>query len=209
MHFKICGITTIEDADLALEAGASAIGLNLVPASLRAIDTETAGRITVHVGARALVVLVVADESLERMQELVRVTGARCLQLHGDETPELVERVLPHAYKAIRVASLADVERAVGYPGEHLLVDAKVEGKLGGTGKTLDWSLVEPLARARKLTLAGGLRAENVGEAIARVRPFCVDVASGVERDDDPRRKDPNKLVAFARAVARATTSPR
>src|SRR6266540_3139439 len=175
MHFKICGITTIEDADLALEAGASAIGLNLVPASLRAIDTETAGRITVHVGARALVVLVVADESLERMQELVRVTGARCLQLHGDETPELVERVLPHAYKAIRVASLADVERAVGYPGEHLLVDAKVEGKLGGTGKTLDWSLVEPLARAqthagRRTPRRERRRGDRAGAAVLRRR---------------------------------------
>ncbi len=207
VHFKICGITSIDDAEHALEVGASAIGLNLVPASPRAVDVETARRVTAHVGERALVVLVVANETLERMRELVRVTGARCLQLHGEESPELLEQLLPHAYKAIRVGCRADVERASIYPGEHLLVDAKVEGKLGGTGKTVDWSLVEPLARTRKLTLAGGLTAANVPEAIARVRPFCVDVASGVEQDGVPRRKDPAKLVAFARAVARAATA--
>jgi phosphoribosylanthranilate isomerase len=204
VHVKICGITTIEDAELVVENGASAIGLNLVPSSPRMIDVETARRIVERVGARTLTVLVVADRAAEELRALLLATGARCLQLSGDEGPEVLAELLPHAYKGVRIGSAADVKRAAQYPGEHLLVDAKVEGKLGGTGQIFDWALVEPLARARKLTLAGGLRPSNVADAIRAVRPFCVDVASGVEREGDPRRKDPEKVKAFRRAVESA-----
>jgi phosphoribosylanthranilate isomerase len=149
-------------------------------------------------------VLVVADLDAARLRALLAATGARCLQLCGEETPDLVREFLPHAYKAVRIGSREDVSDASRYPGEHLLVDAKVAGKLGGTGKTVDWPLVEPLARARKLTLAGGLRPDNVVAAIRAVRPFCVDVASGVEKDGDPRHKDAEKLRAFRAAVESA-----
>ena len=189
VHVKICGITNVEDAELAVFHGASAIGLNFVESSPRAIDVETARRIVEAVGARTLTVLVVADRGADELRTLLGATGARCLQLSGDESPELVSELLPHAYKGVRIGSADDVTGAARFPGEHLLVDAKVEGKLGGTGKTLDWSLVAPLARTRKLTLAGGLRPENVADAIRAVRPFCVDVASGVE-GGDPRRKE-------------------
>ena len=200
-HVKICGITNVVDAELALENGASSIGLNFVPSSPRFIDVETARSIVERVGARTLTVLVVANRGAGDLRDLLRVTGARCVQLCGDEGPELVAELLPHAYKAVRVGSADDVAGAARYPGEHLLVDAKVEGMLGGTGKTVDWVLVEPLARTRKLTLAGGLRPSNVADAIRAVRPFCVDVASGVEQEGDPRRKDPDKLRAFRIAV--------
>jgi phosphoribosylanthranilate isomerase len=203
-HFKVCGITCVEDADVAIAAGASAIGLNLIPSSPRLVSVDEAQRIAGHVGDRALTVLIVADQTPEKMRELLRATGARCLQLHGTESADTLMAVLPHAYKAVRVASQEDVDRAMRFGGEHLLTDAKVEGKLGGTGQTFDWSLVEPLARVRKLTLAGGLNRENVGRAIAQVRPFCVDVASGVEVDGDPRRKDPAKVAAFGREVESA-----
>jgi phosphoribosylanthranilate isomerase len=202
VHVKICGITSVADAELVVENGASAIGLNFVPSSPRFIDVDTARSIVDRVGARTLTVLVVADRSAGELRDLLRASGARCVQLCGDESPELVNEMLPHAYKAVRVGSPADVTDAARYPGEHLLVDAKVQGKLGGTGKTVDWKLVEPLARTRKLTLAGGLRPTNVADAIRAVRPFCVDVASGVEMDGDPRRKDPDKLRAFQSAVA-------
>jgi len=202
VHFKICGITNVEDAELALELGASAIGVNLIPASPRAVDIETARRIAAHVGKNALSVLVVADLGFQQMKDILRVTGAGCLQLHGEESTEVVARLLPHAYKAVRVGSAADVARAREYPGEHILLDAKVAGKLGGTGQKLDWSLVAPLARIRKLTLAGGLDPSNVAQAIAMVMPFCVDVASGVEVDGNPRKKDREKLTLFSRAVA-------
>jgi phosphoribosylanthranilate isomerase len=202
VHVKICGITNVEDAELVVSEGASAIGLNLVESSPRAIDVETARHIVERVGNRTLTVLVVADRQAEDLRALLRATGARCVQLSGDETPELVAALLPHAYKGVRVGSPEDVTRAALFPGEHLLVDAKVEGKLGGTGKIVDWALVAPLARTRKLTLAGGLRPNNVADAIRAVRPFCVDVASGVEREGDPRRKDPDKVRAFLRATA-------
>jgi len=208
VHFKICGVTSVEDAELSLAVGASAIGLNLVPSSPRAIGVETARQIAGAIGDRAISVLVVADRGVDEMTDLLRATGAACLQLHGQEPPEIVERVLPHAYKAAHIGSPADAARAEAYPGDYLLVDAKVPGKLGGTGVRVDWALVEPLARRRMLILAGGLRADNVGEAIARVRPFCVDVASGVERENEPRRKDEAKLAAFARAVREAGDAP-
>jgi phosphoribosylanthranilate isomerase len=201
VHFKVCGITCVEDADVAVAAGASAIGINLIPTSPRVVSVEEARRIAGHVAERALTVLVVADQTPDQMRELLRATGARCLQLHGSEGADTLAAVLPHAYKAIRVGSQDDIDRAMRFGGEYLLTDAKVQGKLGGTGHTFDWSLVEPLARVRKLTLAGGLHAGNVARAIAQVGPFCVDVASGVELDGDPRRKDAEKVRAFGRAV--------
>ena len=131
--------------------------------------------------------------------------GLGCLQLHGDEPPEALAPLLPHAYKAIRVASAADVARADAYGGDYVLVDAKQPSSLGGTGKTFDWSLVTELAKRRKLTLAGGLQEGNVAEAIRVVSPYCVDVASGVETPGDPRRKDAARVRAF---VTRVRTSP-
>lgn len=196
---KICGITSVEDARDAVRLGADAIGLNFVPSSPRRIDRARAQAIVRAVGDATLVVGVVADLDVPAMRELVAATGLGCLQLHGDEPPEALSPLLPHAYKALRVASAADVAQASRYPGDYLLVDAKVDGALGGTGATFDWSLVEELARTRKLTLAGGLHPSNVAEAVRRVRPYCVDVASGVERA--PGVKDPDKVAAFIRAA--------
>jgi phosphoribosylanthranilate isomerase len=103
----------------------------------------------------------------------------------------------------VRIGSAADVQRARAFPGKHLLVDARVEGALGGTGVTFDWSLVAPLAGERKLTLAGGLTPANVAEAVRIAHPYCVDVASGVE--SAPGVKDLSKVRAFiAAAQARA-----
>jgi phosphoribosylanthranilate isomerase len=204
VHVKICGVTNAEDVDATIAAGASAVGFNLVTSSPRAVDVALARRLVAHVRGRALTVLVVANLDTRALQALLQETGARCLQLHGEEDPACLAALLPHAYKAVRFAPPADVERARTYPGEHLLVDACVPGALGGTGRTVDWDLVAPLSRTRKLTLAGGLTAANVAQAIARVAPFCVDVASGVEVPGEPRRKDAEKLRAFARAVARA-----
>lgn len=202
-HVKICGVTTIEDALLAADLGASAIGLNFVTGSPRRIDAARARAIAQAVhdakGKGILVVGVVADMPLDAMRALVRETGLDCLQLHSDEPPEVLEPLLPHAYKAVRIASAEDVARASAYPGDYLLVDAKVEGALGGTGATFDWSLVRELARTRKLTLAGGLTPDNVARAVRELEPYCVDVASGVERS--PGVKDEGKMRAFVEAA--------
>jgi len=201
VHFKICGITNVDDADLALEAGASSIGVNLVPGSPRLVDIDVATRIAAHVGRNALTVLVVANLGVDDMRELLRTTGARCLQLHGDESEDVVGRLLPHAYKAVRIGTAADATRAAEFPGEHFsstrwFSASSVDRDRRSTG---------PRRAAREETKAHGgrgLTPANVADAIEKVRPFCVDVASGVEVDGNPRRKDRDKLFAFARAVS-------
>jgi len=214
VHIKICGVTSPADAEACVALGVASIGINFVPSSPRRVDLETARAIARSVrtaearaGAasspsRVVVVGVVADLPLDAMVALVQGAELDCLQLHGDEPPELLTPLLPHAYKAIRVATREDVARARSYPGEHLLVDAKVAGALGGTGETFDWALVRELARERSLTLAGGLHPGNVEAAIAAVEPYCVDVASGVE--SAPGKKDFARVRAFVEAVQRA-----
>jgi len=202
VHVKICGITSIDDALAAVDLGASAIGLNFVTGSPRRIDVARACEISRAVGTRALVVGVVADMTVDAMRALVEDAELGCLQLHGDEPPEALVPLLPHAYKAVRIATAEDVTRASSFDGEHILVDAKVEGALGGTGKTFDWSLVKSLATTRKLTVAGGLGRDNVALAVRAVRPYCVDVASGVE--SSPGVKDRAKMKGFIDAARNA-----
>ena len=201
MHVKICGVTTVDDARGIVDRGASAIGLNFVPGSTRRIDVARARAISRAVRGKILVVGVVADLTVAAMQALVADAELECLQLHGDELADTLAPLLPHAYKAIRIGGATDVDAARAYPGAYLLVDAKVEGALGGTGASFDWSLVRDLARERKLTLAGGLRPDNVAEAVRQVRPWCVDVAGGVE--SAPGVKDLALVEAFVREAQR------
>jgi phosphoribosylanthranilate isomerase len=203
LWIKICGVTSTDDARRAVEAGADAIGVNLVPSSKRFVDDGTAYAIVDAVGGNAEVIAVVADRSATELRALAERLELRTLQLHGSEGPELVALLAPLAYQAVRIASPEDVVRARTFAGSRLLVDAKVAGALGGTGHTFDWSLVTELARERALVLAGGLSAENVAAAIERVRPYGVDTASGVE-GESARRKDPAKLLRFVKEARRA-----
>ena len=195
---KICGITRIEDAIACRELRVDAIGLNFVPGSPRAVSVAQA-RAIVRAVPGLLVVGVIADLDVDEARRLATEAELGCLQLHGDETPAAVSPLLPHAYKAVRVATAEDVARARTYPGNYLLVDAKVEGMLGGSGTTFDWSLVRDLAKERRLTLAGGLTPTNVAEAVKQLAPWCVDVASGVELS--PGVKDHAAIAAFLRAA--------
>lgn len=207
-YVKICGITSLKDAILAVEAGADALGLNFVPASKRVIDTATAAHISDALGDSVELVAVVANRSLQELEELRAATGIRWLQLHGTEALEELEWLLPSAYKAVAIAGSADVERASEYGGERLLVDAKVAGELGGTGQRFDWSLAVPLARRRDLIVAGGLTPDNVADALRALRPFGVDVASGVEAPGNPRAKDRTRVRAFIDAVRALDLGP-
>ncbi|HEY1533030.1 MAG TPA: phosphoribosylanthranilate isomerase [Polyangiaceae bacterium] len=202
-YLKICGITNVEDAILATEAGADALGLNFVRSSKRVIDRATAAHISDAVGHRIELVAVVADRSAHELADLREETGIRWLQLHGSEAPEDLELVLPEAYKAIAIGSAADAQRAGEYGGDRLLVDAKsgTPGVLGGTGHTFDWSLVAALAARRDLIVAGGLTPDNVAEAVRTLEPFGVDVASGVELPGNARQKDAARVHAFVAAV--------
>ena len=194
MQIKVCGITTPGDADACVALGVDWLGLNFVASSPRCIDVAAAMAIRDAVRGRAELVGVVADRNEAALQTLRQAAGLDRLQLHGNEPPELVRRLAPYAFKALRVGSAADVTLAEGFSGL-LLIDSKVPGTLGGTGRTVDFSLVTGLARARKVILAGGLTPANVAVAVRTVKPWGVDVASGVERS--PRVKDLDKVKAF------------
>jgi phosphoribosylanthranilate isomerase len=193
-HVKVCGVTNVEDALMCVSEGVSAIGLNFVPSSSRLIHVERARAIADAVGNRALIVGVVADLGVTETIALRTQALLGCVQLHGSEPPETLSALLPHAYKALRAL---DVARESDYDGVHLLVD----GPSPGGGVPFDWSAVAALARRRKLTIAGGLHAGNVRDAIREASPYCVDVATGVEVAGDPRRKDAARVRAFVTAV--------
>ncbi len=198
-YVKICGITRAQDALFAVSAGATAIGLNFVPTSRRRVDEDTALRIADAVRGKVELVGVVADRASDDLEALRRRLGLDFVQLHGSESPSALEGLLPHAFKAARIATAADVARADEFGGERLLVDACVPGELGGTGKAFDWDLVVGLARRRKVVLAGGLTKDNVAHAVRVVDPWGIDVASGVE--SAPGIKDPALVVELIRAA--------
>ena len=199
VRVKICGVTSVDDAELCVEAGADAIGLNFYVGSPRQVEIETARRVVEAIAKRALAVGVFVDASYAEIAAIKAETGIGCAQLHGREAPELLEALLPHAYKAIRMRDASSLEEARRFGGDHILLDAYVPGIPGGTGEHFDWQLAAELARERQVTLAGGLSPDNVAAAIAAVHPFCVDVASGVEAA--PGRKDPAKVRAFIQAA--------
>ncbi|MEO8178855.1 MAG: phosphoribosylanthranilate isomerase [Deltaproteobacteria bacterium] len=205
MYVKVCGITHLDDAWSAIAAGADVLGFNFVPESKRRIGVELARSIIEQIRGQALAVAVVANLPTREALELLSALGADRLQLHGDESQDQLLALLPRAFKALRVGGAEDVSIALSFPGQPLLVDAKVEGQLGGTGRTVDWPLVAPIARQRPLILAGGLTPDNVEQAVRIVRPWGVDTASGVEVSTDPRRKDPEKLRSFVAAARRAS----
>ena len=199
VKIKVCGVTTVEDARAVVDAGADALGLNFWPRSVRRCELAVAARIARALEGRARVVAVVVDASAEAIREIRAATGISWVQLHGAEPPELLEELLPDAYKAVHPTRESELAAARAYGGDELLVDARVPGLPGGTGVVCDWPLAAKLARERKVWLAGGLTPDNVGAAVAAVSPYGVDVASGVERS--PGVKDLERVRAFVREV--------
>jgi len=198
---KICGVTNVQDARMCVDLGVAAIGLNFVPSSPRCVSLGQARVIAASVHGRVEVVGVVANWDLAALKALLRDVPLDRVQLHGDEPVTLVQALYPVAYKAVRIATAADVAIARSFPGEDILVDAKVPGVLGGSGHVFDWSLVVELAKERRVTLAGGLNPDNVGHAVRVVSPYRVDVASGVDDPNDPRKKDASRVRAFVAAA--------
>jgi phosphoribosylanthranilate isomerase len=199
---KICGVTVPEDAEHVVRSGANAIGLNFVYGSKRRVTLEQARPIVERVQGRIELVAVVANPTDAEVKELREELGIQWLQLHGDEPPPRVSRLLPNAFKAVAIEDAADARKAASYPGQRLLVDTKVSGVSGGTGKVFDWQLVTDLAKQRELVLAGGLTPKNVAAAVRVLEPFGVDVASGVELV--PGVKDAELVTAFVLAVRSA-----
>jgi phosphoribosylanthranilate isomerase len=199
---KVCGITNLEDALSALEAGAEMLGFNFYARSPRCLSPEAARRIVERLPAGVECVGVFVNEGApEEVARIARESGVGAVQLHGDETPEFCRALRGlMTIKALRVGPDFTTEAAAAYPTDAVLLDAYVAGEWGGTGHTFDWSLARRTREAiSKLFLAGGLRPENVAEAVAAVHPYAVDVCSGVETS--PGRKSLPLLRRFVERV--------
>jgi tryptophan synthase beta subunit len=202
-YVKVCGITTVDDARMAVEAGADAIGLNFVPGTVRCVPEETAREISRAVVGRVLRVGVFRDTTAEEVDRLVHDVGLDVVQLHGAESPDLVA-ALPHPVIKALPADEALLERAERYPGCDLLVDHPAGG---GSGKTWEYGRVRALVGCgRRVWIAGGLGPENVAEAARTAHPYGVDAASSVE--SEPGRKDPERVRRFVRAAHEAIEVP-
>lgn len=197
---KICGITRIEDALAAVEAGADAIGLVFYGKSPRAVSIEQAAAILQALPPFVTSVGLFVDMPRDELQQLLQRLPLDLLQFHGDESPADCEGHGRPYIKALRVRPGEDVAAAMApYAGaQGILLDTFVEGLPGGTGASFDWSLV-PEDAAKPIILAGGLDADNVATAIRQVRPHAVDVSGGVEASKGI--KDAGKIRAFVRAV--------
>jgi phosphoribosylanthranilate isomerase len=211
-RIKFCGITNLEDAHLAAENGAWAIGLIFHPPSPRRCALDDAAEIAEVFRRRLEVFGVFVNVPLEKVAETADVVKLTALQMHGDEGPaycvEAGRRTGCKVMKAVRVRSRADVQGLRAFALDYQMLDSGAGKMRGGTGKTFDWALAAGRRRrGTPLVLSGGLNAGNVAEGIDVVRPWAVDVASGVEAS--PGRKSPEKLSAFAAAVrASADTTP-
>jgi phosphoribosylanthranilate isomerase len=199
LFVKICGITSVRDAQLAVDAGADAIGLNFYQKSSRYLTPAKARRIVEALPSFVWAVGIFVNESLEFVRDVTEVARLDVAQLHGDERPSYVKQLVGRTMKALHVDEAPALALARGYASvEALVLDAAQPG-FGGGGLTFDWSLAKTLAAQRPILLAGGLTPANVARAVKAVRPFGVDVASGVE--SAPGIKDARKLAAFIRAA--------
>lgn len=197
MFVKICGITRVEDAAAAVAHGAMAIGFIFWPKSRRYVDPGQAQAIVRTLPPFVTPVGVFVNESAEAMNAIAARVGLGAVQLHGDESPELLDRLVPPVVKAV---GRIDGDTATRWPSRvRLLVDADDQVNRGGTGLKADWAAAAALARQRPIVLAGGITPENVAEAVTTVRPFGLDVSSGVE--DAPGIKNPERIRALFEAL--------
>ncbi len=204
MLVKICGITRLADAELAVECGAGALGFVFWPDSPRFIDPESARAIVATLPPAVIPVGVFVNQSREYVNEVAAKVSLGAVQLHGDESVEYARAMTRPVLKAVALAEASE-EAIDAWPLETMmLLDVHDPVRRGGTGRLVDWGRASTVARRRAVILAGGLTPENVGEAIGRVGPSGIDVSSGVERS--PGLKDPDKLKALFVAMKKVET---
>jgi phosphoribosylanthranilate isomerase len=200
---KYCGITLESDAKAAIAAGANALGFNGFPRSKRFLDLAAAAPWIRRLPGFCTRVAVLVNPTEDEAVAAMRLGCFDRLQLHGDETPDFCARLRDRGYqviKALPLATEADLARIAEFPVDDVLLDAHAPGVYGGTGQVIDWSLARQAAErfpGKRVILSGGLKPENVAAAVSAVRPYAVDVASGIE--SAPGRKDEGKMVAFTR----------
>jgi phosphoribosylanthranilate isomerase len=200
---KICGLTNVEDALAAAEAGADLFGFVLWNKSPRHVTIETARDIARHLPPAAKRVAVFVDATARQVLFSLRVCDFSALQFHGHESPSFCRQFGVMTIKALRVRDAGSLRALSGYDTDAFLLDTQVEGLPGGTGQTFDWSLAAAAKQFGKpVFLAGGLTPQNVADAIRAAQPFGVDVSSGVEAA--PGKKDAQKMRDFVAAVRAA-----
>jgi phosphoribosylanthranilate isomerase len=201
---KICGIKTADDALAAIDLGVDLIGFNFYPKSPRYVEVGVCRGIMSRVRTigRVTCVGVFVNATVDEIHATMDTCGLNLAQLHGDETVEFMETLEEKSFKAFRGIP-ESVDGFARDDAPAFLVDASVKGLYGGSGVTADWDGAAKLAKTYPLLLAGGLTPENVAEAVRRVKPWGVDVASGVE--SAPGEKDARKMKAFVRAVRSAS----
>ncbi len=198
---KICGIKTLIDALAAIDAGVDFLGFNFYPKSTRFIEKEICAEITSVLKReypQIKLVGVFVNSAVGEVKNILETCSLDLAQLHGDETPEMFAQLVPRVFKAFRGIP-SDITGYERNESPALLVDAAVKGVYGGSGVTADWLAAAELAKRYPLLLAGGLTPENVADAVRQVRPWGVDVASGVE--SAAGEKDVSKMKAFVQAV--------
>jgi phosphoribosylanthranilate isomerase len=197
---KICGITNVEDALAAVDAGADALGFMFYAPSPRCVTMERAAKIIQELPPFVARVGVFVDPTEEEVRHAITGCGIDTLQFHGDESPEFCRRFGLKAIKAFRIRDRESLKATAAYPGQAWLLDSFVTDKPGGTGERFNWDLAkEAVQQSHRVILAGGLTPENAAEAVRRVQPYGLDVSSGVE--SAPGRKDAVKVRAFIAAA--------
>ncbi len=195
---KICGITNVQDALLAIEAGADALGFIFVEGTPRYVQPAHVEGIIRRLPPFVVTVGVFANQPLPEVERLAKALQLSVVQLHGDEDPGECRRLTLRFIKAVRMKDPSSLEIFPRYPeATAFLLDSFAEGRLGGTGHPFPWELAERAKAYGPIILSGGLTPQNVEEAVTKVRPYGVDVSSGVEAS--PGRKDPEKLREFIR----------
>ena len=205
VQVKICGVTNVADALAAVEAGANLLGFNFYEKSPRHISEAEAAKIRLQLPKKVKAVGIFVNTLVADVVTLRKSLNLDFVQLHGDETPATVAELLPSTpvIKGFHIEPDFPLEKLDEFPGVYAyLFDSASVGQYGGTGRTTDWDVASRAAKTHRIILAGGLKVENVAAAVRIVRPYGIDVASGVETA--PGKKDHGRLREFIQEVRRA-----
>ena len=202
---KICGMTQLKDALFAVEQGVDAVGFIFYKKSPRAVTMKTVREIITKLPPLVDTVGVFVNESAERLNKIADYCGLDLVQLHGEESPAFCRKIRRRVIKAFRVKDLQSIKQLEKFPVSGFLLDTFSDDLHGGTGKTFDWNLALPAKKMGPVILAGGLTPRNILQAVRQVRPYGVDVCSGVEKS--PGIKDLEKVRAFLKNIRSGSKS--
>ena len=202
---KICGMTQLKDALFAVEQGVDAVGFIFYKKSPRAVTMKTVREIIKKLPPLVETVGVFVNESAERVNKMADYCGLDLVQLHGEESPAFCRKIRRRVIKAFRVKDLQSIKQLSKFPVSGFLLDTFSDNLHGGTGKTFDWNLALPAKKMGPVILAGGLTPRNILQAVRQVRPYGVDVCSGVEKS--PGIKDLEKVRAFLKNIRSGSKS--